>query len=65
MSVEVQNSANIVHEMAHIVNTVLQNGDIVCLFTMAGITVEYRQKDVRNVCGQPCLSIVFNVFSFL
>jgi hypothetical protein len=65
MSVEVQNSANIVHEMAHTVNTVLRNGDSVCLFSIIGITVEYRHKDVRDVCGQPCLSIVFNVFSFL
>ena len=63
--VEASNKAYIVHEMAPIVNTALQNGDSVYLFKRVCSTVEYQYNDARNVCSQPCLTIVFNVFSFL
>jgi hypothetical protein len=64
-SVEARNSSNVLHEMARVVNTALQNGDSVYLFKRACSKVEYRHNDARNVCSQPCLTIVFNVFSFL
>ena len=57
--VEASNNANILHEMALIVNTPLQNGDSECLFKRACSTVDYRYNDARNVCSQPCLTIVF------